>query len=251
MVRAGLTQHALIFQRRIVRTARPGRPAYTYRIPSPLEIEAEYAPGAGSSPHDALEPEDLQSVHHYRLGLHRMLIVRLFIQNGGEGVTMYRDLQAERLGVSTRTIRSYDKKLGFSHVPNYSKTLLSKESWRGLPRYKERFDKKTGKRLASRYWLESYDWKTGQTTRMPFVKCLAYKASQADLDVYRVERLANTYYPYARPNEAAFGGDYVLDFYYANREAYERAGFTRRDNQWQYTPPVRAQNKGVAFPLRE
>lgn len=242
LVYEGLRESPLIFYRYSTpageRRHQRGRPPLLYRVPQPIELEAEFAPNQPPSPTDTFEPADLKSVYSYRLALYREWMIRQFLESDGKGVTTYRAFQAERLGVSPRTMRTYDKKLGFSHTANYRKVMLSSTDLQSLPRYKKRFDKTTGKRLASRQWLETHDWQTGHTTRFPFVKYLAYKALKGGQDVYRVERLANTYYPYQRPDEASFeGAGYDTDFYLANRNAYERAGFSRSDGEWHYTPP--------------
>lgn len=223
-------QQRLVFQRRKASaTARGrGRPSYLYRIPSPLELKAEFAPDS-HSPTDTLTKADLQSVHTYKLALHREKGIRLFIKNGGRGYQMYRDLQADSLNLSTRTIRTYDKILGFSAEANYKETRISWNDWHKLPRYKSAYSS-TGQKLPSRTWLKAVNWDTGEVEIMPCVAYLAYAKLNENKAVYTVEREANTYYPYQRPNKADLGDIDVIDYYYLDMEARAEAGFYRDGN---------------------
>src|SRR5690606_13109948 len=108
-------QTRLIFNRRRdkPKANQRGAPPYLYRIPCPAELKAEFAPNMDVTPSDSLTKKDLGSVTSYRMALHRELYVRKWLDSDFKGFEMYRGLQADRLGVSTRTIRTYDKKLGF------------------------------------------------------------------------------------------------------------------------------------------
>jgi len=226
----------LIFQRRKSPgiAGRRGRRAYLYRIPHPDEIKAEYGSGLPHSPTDTLQKADLQSLTSYRLALHRELFIRRFIDNRGRGFDMSRKLMAERLGVSTRTVRSYDKRLDFSHTPNHRETPVDWTNWHTLPRYKNQYDS-DGRRLASKKWLKVYRYTDNSVRLLPLVRYLAYQALSKDCQVYTVERLPNTYYPYQRADLSGFSGDDVVSCYLADLEAKNSAGFYQaKDGGWFY-----------------
>ncbi len=222
----GLREHPLVFERRVAarQPHQRGAPAYEYRLPHPDELEAEFAPGLGTTPSDALQKADLRSLSAYRMGLHHQLFIRKWCEAGGKGFVMYRDLMAQRLGVSVRTIRTYDQKLGHDNDPNYREEQITGEAWKVLPRYKNK-QSATG----SRQWLKVYDPETDTSQSYPLVKFLAYRALKDGQEVYKVERLANTYYPYRRPDprlliEHNYDPVYL---FWADQEAREAAGLFR------------------------
>ena len=140
---------------------------------------------------------------------------------------------AERLGVSERTVRTYDQKLGHSNDPNYQETPINWHNWEQLPRYKERYSL-TGQRQPSKRWLKVIDWDNGgQQTNFPNVKYLAYQALRKGQMVMQVERLPNTYYPYQKHDIADFDGDQVTDHYLAEKAAKNAAGlYQHLDGSW-------------------
>ena len=236
MVYQGL-QCRRIFQRRKsagVAHRRGARP-YLYRVPHPDELQAEFAPHARQTPGDRLRKCDFKNLTTYRMGLHHALYVRRWCNNGGQGFMMSRGLMASRLGVSERTVRTYDQRLGHSHDPNYQETPIHWHNWDSLPRYKERFSP-TGERLPSKQWLKVVDWdQGGQTTCYPRVKYLAYQALKKGQTVLLVERLPNTYYPYLRPDLGTFEADQVADHYLAEKAAQRAAGLHQDpQGQWYY-----------------
>lgn len=222
-----------IFQRRKARgkaNQRGARP-YLYRIPHPDELVAEFAPTMRYSPHDPLKKSDLKSVKAYRLALHRMMFRRKWLENKGQGFVMSRKLMAERLGVSVRTVRAYDKELNHSNTPNYKEVPITAENWFKLPRYKDKFDL-NGKRLPSRIWLKTVE--NGTWRNLPYVRYLAYRALQAGQYIVAVERLPNTYYPYQIQDSRDYDDD-VIAHYLAECHAKESAGFFQKnDNTWVY-----------------
>ena len=230
-------QTRLIYQRRKadgVANRRGARP-YLYRIPNPQELKAEFAPDLKPTPSDQLERRDLRSVSAYKKGLHRELYVRLWIASGGKGFEMYRAKQAERLNLSVRTIRGYDKELGFSGEANYIERQITAENWNTLPRYKNKYDE-NGKRLPSRKWLKVIDWTTGEEQILPCVRYLAYINLKAERAVYELERTANTYYPYKRPEMNLADYDYdPVPLYFAELQAKNEAGlYQDNDGRWHY-----------------
>lgn len=230
-------QDSGIFQRRksAGEAHRRGAKPYLYRVPHPDELLAEFAPGAETTPSDALEKEDLKSLTRYRMALHRQLYVRRWCRNGGRGFVMSRGLMADRLGVSERTIRTYDKNLGHSHDPNYREERIGWQNWDNLPRFKHNYSA-TGKRQPSRQWLKVVDWdRSGHTTLMPLVKFLAYRELTAGKAVYRVERLPNTYYPYQKPDISQFDSWDAASHYFAEQKARHAAGlFQDHEGRWFY-----------------
>ena len=221
-----------IFQRRKSegKANQRGARAYLYRIPHPDELIAEFAPTLRYSPHDRLKKSDLKSVKAYRLALHRMMFRRKWLDNNGGGFVMSRKLMADRLNVSVRTVRVYDKELGHSNTPNYKEVPITQENWYKLPRYKDKFDA-NGKRLPSKIWLKTVE--DGKWRNLPYVRYLAYKALNAGQYTVAVERLPNTYYPYQVQDPRDYDND-VISHYLAECHAKEVAGFYQDRNQWVY-----------------
>ena len=226
----------LVFQRRKaegIANRRGSRP-YLYRIPHPDELIAEFDIGNKYSPHDDLKKEDLKSVSSYRKALHRQLFIRKWIESQAMGFIMSRKLMAERLGVSVRTVRTYDKQLGFSNEPNYKEVPITRNNWFKLPRFKDKFDD-SGKRLPSKIWLKTFNPDNQEYRNLPCVRYLAYKALNENKLVHIVERLANTYYPYQKPDLSQFDSWDALSHYYAEKDARNKAGFyEHQDGGWYY-----------------
>lgn len=207
---------------------------YLFRIPSPLELQAEFAPEAVDTPSDILHFSDLKNLTTYRMGLHRELFIRLWLDNDGEGFEMARGLMADRLGVSERTIRTYDQKLGHSSMPNYNQREIGWHNWNSLPRYKNKYDAE-GKHLPSKKFLKVVDVLKGYEYALPLVRFLGYQALREGCQVFEMERLVNTYYPYAHPNPKKYdGGAYSVDYYYDLKAGREAAGFFQHNNEWAY-----------------
>jgi|GEM_PF-3113317 len=229
-------QNGIIFQRRKaegVAGKRGARP-FLYRIPHPDELIAEFRMGQKHSPHDELRKADLKSVSSYRKALHRQLFIRKWLDNQAKGFKMSRKLMAKRLGVSVRTVRTYDKQLGFSNEPNYKEIPITKNNWGRLPRFKDKFDE-DGKRLPSKVWLKIFNPYNGEHYNLPCVRYLAYKALNEGQYVYMVERLINTYYPYQKPDLSRFDSWDALSHYDAEKDARNQAGFYEHQNGgWYY-----------------
>lgn len=226
----------LVFQRRKAEaTARKrGARPYLYRIPHPDELVAEFDTGNKYSPHDELQKSDLKSVSTYRKALQRELYIRKWLDNSAHGFEMSRKLMAERLGVSVRTVRTYDKQLGFSNEPNYKEVPVTRNNWFKLPRHKDKFDE-NGKRIASKVWLKIFNPETQTYQNLPHVRYLAYKALNEGNYVYTVERLVNTYYPYQKPDLSQFDSWDALSHYYAEQDARNLAGlYQHNDGSWFY-----------------
>lgn len=229
-------QYRLVFQRRKdegVAGRRGARP-YLYRIPFIGELIAEFAPYLKETPADELHSNDLRSLKSYRKGLHRELYIRKWLENGGRGFKMYRALMAERLGVSVRTIRTYDKELKFSSEANYKETQVRWDTWQSLPRYKDRYNP-DGTKQPRKRWLRAVKWEADDVRHYPLVRYLAFRALAEKYDVYVVEREANTYYPYQKPDLSRFDGSQVLAMMDAERAARNAANiYQANDGKWFY-----------------
>lgn len=230
----GLKQ-GLVFQHRKAarRPHQRGATPHEYRIPFPTELEAEFAPGQANTPTDLIQKSDLKNLTTYRLALHREMHIRKYCKEG-KGFDMSRALQADRLGVSKRTIRTYEKRLGFSNVPNFNEQVIDQSNWNSLPRYRIKYTP-DGKAIASKQWLRIVDGETGIARSYPLVRFLAYKGLKEGHLVYKVERLANTYYPYQRPKEADFDPSDPVAYYVADMAARRAAGlYEDSDGNWYY-----------------
>lgn len=229
-------QNGMVFQRRKaegIANRRGARP-YLFRIPHPAELIAEFDTGGKYSPHDELHKADLKSISTYRKALHRQLFVRKWIENEANGFIMGRKLMAERLGVSVRTVRTYDKQLGYSNEANYKEVPVTQNNWFKLPRFKDKFDE-NGKRLPSKVWLKIFNPHNEEQRNLPCVRYLAYKALNEGKQVTIVERLANTYYPYQKPDLSQFDSWDALSHYYAERDARNKAGlYQHQAGGWYY-----------------
>jgi hypothetical protein len=235
LVYQGLCQF-LIFQRRKAEGVahRRGPRPYLYRIPHPDELMAEFDVKQTHSPHDELQKTDLKSVSAYRRALHRQMFIRKWLESQAKGFVMSRQLMATRLGVSVRTVRTYDKLLGHSNDPNYKEIPITRNNWFRLPRYKEQFDE-NGKRLPSKIWLRTHKYSDTEYRNLPCVRYLAYKALNEGYYVDMVERLANTYYPYQKPDLSQFESWDALSKHYAEEDARNTAGFYQnQEGGWYY-----------------
>lgn len=231
LVRDGL-RDAQVFQRRKVELSKRGARPYLHRVPTLLELIATFAPKAENTPSDTLLKTDLKNIKTYKMALYHLGIARNWCENGGKGVTTYRAFQADRLNISIRTLRTYDKLLGHTVEANYKETQITSYDLHKLPRYKEKFGP-DGKRLPSRQWLRVVERREGLeiVTNYPLVHYLAWDALRQEKKVYIVERLANTYYPFTLPDVTGLG---QVDSYLAKRFAARAAGFQERGDTWKY-----------------
>ena len=233
LVREGL-RDAQVFQRRKSQPqpGQRGAPPHLHRVPTLLELIATFAPQAENTPSDSLIKSDLKNVTAYKMALYHLSIARNWCENGGKGVTTYRAFQADRLNISIRTLRTYDKLLGHTVEANYKETQITGYDLHKLPRYKDKYGS-DGKRLPSRRWLRVVEQREGLkiVTNYPLVHYLAWDALRQEKQVYVVERLANTYYPFTLPDVAGLG---QVDGYFAKRSAARAAGFQERGDAWKY-----------------
>ena len=230
-------QARLIFQRRKSkpRPHQRGARPYEFCVPNPERMNYEFADNV-PAPHDELQRCDLKNLTTFRRAIFGTHIRRLWIEFGGKGVKMFRGFQAERSGISMRTARTYEKQLGFSHTDNYKARQITEANKIELPRFKQKYDAQ-GKPIPSRKWLRVVEGTTGQVLEiLPCVEYLAAKRLREGNLVFEVEREANTYYPYQRPDPSKFeGGEWSVDFYLAEMKAREQAGLYQDSNdRWCY-----------------
>ncbi len=172
LVYQGLRSGAVFQRRRATANGTRGQRPYLYRLPRRDELIWEFAPGTEHVPSDPLTLADLQSVATLRRALHRELYIRKWLDNDGQGFSMSRGLQADRLGVTPRSIRRYDKQLGFSSRPNYKQIEVTHANCDILPRYAQRFDE-TGNPAPRKQWLKVENWRSGTERSLPLVRYLA------------------------------------------------------------------------------
>jgi hypothetical protein len=114
LVRRALNSSVFISQR--LQTQRAGRPTKVYHMPAVEGLVKQYANNAMSAA-DPLEIKDMQSLTHYRQALHREFIRR------APGIYS-RAFLGQRLGVSERTTRNYDRRVGIRAIRRLSKENL-------------------------------------------------------------------------------------------------------------------------------
>lgn len=184
-----------------------GRKAYEYRIPESIQVvfelelsgamTLEQAPYSGrlraSSPQkntdmllgisDGLYQEDFQTLKTYRLGLERELILAHRFNNGLE---IARERRAERLGISARTSREYDKILGTGIEAQFERIELKNKDWKRAPR-------EVGEKRPE--WIEVYEPGVFKPRTMPYLQFLCWKYLKLGYKVVKVRRLFNRYHP--------------------------------------------------------
>ena len=233
LVREGLLIGSIFQRRRSKATGKRGQRPYLYRLPHRDELICEFAPGTEHVPSDPLTLADLQSVATLRRALHRELYIRKWLENEGQGFSMSRGLQADRLGISPRSIRRYDKQLGFSSRPNFKQVEVTYANCDRLPRYAMRFDD-AGNLMPRKQWLQIEDWRTGEVRALPLVRYLAFRSLEDGYQVHMVERLPNTYFPYQLP-QGEPQGHWDTDYYFKEQAAIAEAGFVRSlKDGWEY-----------------
>lgn len=114
LVRRGLNSGVFAAER--LQTQRAGRPTKIYTMPEVSALAKAYANGAISAA-DPLEIIDMHSLTRYRQALHREFIRR------APGIYS-RAFLGQRLGVSERTTRNYDRRVGIRAIRRLSKENL-------------------------------------------------------------------------------------------------------------------------------
>lgn len=154
-----------------------GRPEIIYQIPMMQALVSLYASGFHSVT-DELEASDLQSLKTYREGLHRELIKRR------PGIYS-RFFLSQRLGISKRTSRNYDKAVGIKVQKRESEEshLTYIDNWEQLVRGAQK----------GKQWLRIY-FDDGRVSNTPLnvgiVQAYAWKPG---CKVKLVTQLANRY----------------------------------------------------------
>lgn len=182
LIRRGLNLG--VFRRGKLKQGR-GRPLATYIMPGMTELQQTYADGWQSSFADPIMPEDMASLKLYRQALHREFIAR------APGAYS-RAFLAGRLGVSERTTRNYDRRVGVIAEQRIARhDVMLYDNWDLLARDYER--KAAGRR---HLWLEITryfdDYSRKETFKAPMKVGIMY-AYAAKAEVKIAEQLSNTY----------------------------------------------------------
>lgn len=140
LIRRGLNSG--VFKRGKLKQGR-GRPVATYIMPGMTDLQKSHAGGWQSSFADPINPEDMSSLKLYRQALHREFIRR------APGAYS-RAFLAGRLGVSERTTRNYDARVGVIAEERIARhDVMMYSNWDDVAREYER--KAAGRR---HIWLE-------------------------------------------------------------------------------------------------
>jgi len=166
----------IVLNKKGERTAKKCRPRRVYRLLSPTEIGLFVGVRESQWQHyDSISLEKLGNAAEYRSEVHAALIRR----RPGE---YPRKFLAERLGVTPRTTRNYDKLADIDVEPRFKKVNLTDEEATNLP------DER--RNVPGNVWLEDTNGKKYQPT-----KSGAERAFMRSEEVYLVEQLANYYGP--------------------------------------------------------
>jgi len=154
-----------------------GRPEIIFQIPPIQKLAQEYA-GGFISVTDVLTFDDLQSLKAFREGLHRELIKRR------PGIYS-RKFLSQRLGISKRTTRNYDKHVGIEVQPRQQEdgSFLHYTNWESY----------VGAAIPGKQWLRIYfdDGRTWNTPcKVGIVEAFAWRPG---CKVKLVTQLANRY----------------------------------------------------------
>ena len=127
-----------------LKSRKRGRPVdLLFQVPSPGRLL--WVLNVDLTPSDRVTAEDLKSSHAYRRALHREYIRRLSPQ-------LPMKFMAERVGVSPRTVRRYNRTLGVKATVCVGRFALTWDRLGCLPR------RRSGARgITAGYWLESDD----------------------------------------------------------------------------------------------
>ena len=126
-----------------------GRPVeLLFQVPSPSRLLAVL--NVRWSPSDPVSEADIKSARRYRLAVHREYVRRLSPEVSTR-------VLAERVGVTGRTIRRYNRQLGVSVVAHIGRFQLSRENLASLP-----LRRRDERGATAGYWLEA-----GRGRRMP------------------------------------------------------------------------------------
>jgi len=147
-----------IFQGKRIITRRRGRPEYQYRVPGVSSLASKFTDGyIGYT--DVLSKEMMICVSDYRRGLHLLLIRR---RPGHYS----RKWLGDRLGVSGRTTRRYERGTNIRVVPQFKHVPIRSTNLSQIPQ------RNKGGRAFLTVWR---DWNPADVIQMPLVRALAAK----------------------------------------------------------------------------
>lgn len=174
---------ALVFRRGLRKTN--GRAAFTYTLPTPLQVLHWYMLYDASEYADTLPVSAFASSNAYRQALHIAMAKRLSWVNGGQ-FKMSRQKMASRLSVCINTIRNYERDSPIIVTQHITQKEIFAGWYWGLPATNT-FDHSQ--------WLLIVT-PTGEKRRYPLVSAIAADAINAGCRVWHMRQHSNLYsYP--------------------------------------------------------
>lgn len=159
-----------------------GRPAITYRLPSPRQVRDWYMLYDASENSDVLPPAAFASIHHYKKHMHAAMLARLTVLNRGE-FKLSRAFMAKRLNVTADTVRNYERDFAIDVIPHITQTLVNSVTAWDLP--------PVNKNDHSQYlYIVRPD---GSHRRYPLVRAIAVQAISTGCDVFHMRQHINYY----------------------------------------------------------
>jgi hypothetical protein len=173
VIQKALTSGLFAFKH--IHTKAKGRPEKLYTLPYLMPLVNHYAKGLWT-PSDKLYPADFDNVKAYRIAIHRALIER-------HPGTYSRQFLGRRIGVSKRTVRTYDNLAGI-------KAEMRTER-RRIDHYSNWQDLVAGKQPGGAEWLE-FVHTDGRIIKRPIKAGIIWKYIH-EAAVYIVRQLTNYY----------------------------------------------------------
>jgi hypothetical protein len=186
LLRDALGNHR-IFKIGVLRNGRAGRDPHTYQIPSVSRLFAEWVNPAKwyRAVTDVLPIQALQSPKMYLAHLHKALIHRTFTDHDSRPVSLTRGFMASRLGVTTKTLRNYEKLFPQIHVTQvfeYTELIVGGD-WE-LPAERDPSNGGT--------FLYAFD-DEGNERHAPAIRAVAAQLVRDGWTVYRMTQKPNLY----------------------------------------------------------
>lgn len=158
-----------------------GRPPLQILLPYPNEVDRRLVVVARRDRRDPLPNSAFANLRSYRAAIHKAMVDRLAKDNDG-AFRLGRAAMSSRLGVSSKTVRSYEKLTGVlvQQIVN-SKQLKLSEDW-GLPSIK----------ASNHRWLQAV-LPCGSIESYPAVQAIAAKLLKDGCTVHLMTQCTNAY----------------------------------------------------------
>lgn len=191
-------------QHAVERTGRRGRPPMLHKLPTIKALMRRYIGThewwRGQAVSDPLPDTAFSSPREHRKAMHEAYILRLWFNAGKEAFQNTMQFLADRLGVSRRTIRAYNKDLNIQVTPEYiEEEVQSGHDWNYLPlKLGEDRRQFLTVELPNGDMLRKAD---GSVRRFPAVRAVAAKIKGNLIDgidcgrLWLIEQRANYYAP--------------------------------------------------------